>query len=99
MVAAAVSVSIIKKIMKMKYLVNLFLIINIAAAIGGCNKDTYEKYFGAEPNDVVSILDVRPIYKGQDVVLTKENLYGASKLAAVVVSDHTEKNLPEGLLV
>lgn len=83
----------------MKYLVNLFLILIIAAAINSCAKDTYENYFGGTPHDVVSILDVRPLYKGKDVILSKENLYGGDKLAAVVVSDHTEKNLPEGLLV
>jgi hypothetical protein len=99
MVATALSVSILKKIIKMKYLVNLFLIINIGVAISGCNKVTYENYFGGTPHDVIAILDVRPLYKDQDVVLSKENLYGASKLAAVVISDHTEKNLPAGLLV
>ena len=84
----------------MKYLLNLFLIISIAVAINSCTKkDTYKNYPGGEPNDIVSILDVRPLYKGQDVTLGKENVYGASKLAAVVVSDHTGKNLPEGLLV
>jgi hypothetical protein len=83
----------------MKYLLNLFLIINLAVAISGCNKETYENYPGGTPNNIVSLLDVRPLYKGQDVTLTEENLYGASKLAAVVISDHTAGNLPEGLLV
>lgn len=82
----------------MKYLVTLFLIINGAVAINSCTKDKYN-YPGGTPNEIVSILDVRPLYKDQDVVLTKDNLYGASKLAVVVISDHTEKNLPEGLLV
>jgi len=83
----------------MKYSISLFLLINIIVAISGCNKDTYENYPGGTPNDIISILDVRPIYKEQDVVLTKENMYGATKLAAVVVSDHREKNLPAGLLM
>jgi hypothetical protein len=87
-----------KKIMKMKYPVNLLLIISIAVTVNSCTK-TYKYYPGGEPNGVVSILDVRPIYKGEDVILTKEKIYGASKLAGVVVSDHTAKNLPEGLLV
>lgn len=66
----------------------------------GCKKNgAYGNYPGGDPAEVIGILDVRPIYKGQDVTLTKDNLYGASKLAAVVISDHTEKNLPEGLLV
>jgi hypothetical protein len=83
----------------MKYLVNLFSITILVVAINSCNRDTYEDYFGATPNDIVSILDVRPLYKGEDVVLSKGNLYGATKVAAVVVSEHAEKNLPEGLLV
>jgi hypothetical protein len=98
MVAASLSVSTIK-IIKMKYLVNLFLITSLIVVINGCNRDTYEEYFGATPNDIVSILDVRPIYKGEDVILSKGNLYGATKVAGVVVSEHAEKNLPEGLLV
>lgn len=71
----------------------------IAAALNSCNRDTYEDYFGATPYDVISIVDVRPVYKGEDVTLTKDVLYGGTKLAAVVISDHTEKNLPEGLLI
>jgi hypothetical protein len=98
MVATALSVSTIKNI-KMKYLVNLFLITGLAVAINSCTKYKPGNYPGGTPNEVVSILDVRPLYKGKDVPLTKENVYGASKLAAIVVSDHTEKNLPEGLLV
>jgi hypothetical protein len=90
---------IYRKNSKMKYLVNLSLIMLIAAAINSCTKDTYENYPGGVPNDIGAILDVRPLYKGKDVVLTKENLYGAFKLAVVVISDHTEKNLPAGLLV
>ncbi len=82
----------------MKYLVNLFLIINLAAAISGCNKIKYD-YPGGTPSDIIACLDVRQLYKDQDLVLTKELMYGASKLAAVVISDHTEKNLPAGLLV
>jgi hypothetical protein len=82
----------------MKYLVNLFLIINVAAAISGCNKIKYD-YPGGTPSDIISCLDVRQLYKEEDLVLTKENMFGATKLAAVVISDHTEKNLPVGLLV
>jgi hypothetical protein len=83
----------------MKYFVNLFLIITLAVIVNSCTKDTYKNYPGGTPNDIISILDVRPIYKDQDVVLSRDVLYGASKLAGIVVSDHTEKNLPAGLLV
>lgn len=83
----------------MKYLVSLSLTIIIAAVLNSCMKDTYENYHGGVASDAVSCLDIRPIYKGTDVVLTQEIMYGGKKLAAVVVSDHSAKNLPEGLLV
>ncbi len=83
----------------MKQIVNLFLVLGVAAVINGCTKNTYENYPGGTPYDVVAILDVRPIYKDQDVTLTKEMLFGGTRLAAVVISDHTAGNIPEGLLV
>lgn len=82
----------------MKNSLYLLLIISIAATVNSCTK-TYKYYPGGEPNAIVSILDVRPLYKGEDVTLTRDKLYGGSKLAAVVVSDHSERNLPDGLLV
>ncbi|WP_300602044.1 DUF5689 domain-containing protein [Niabella sp.] len=83
----------------MKYIFNLFLVLSVAAAISSCTKNTYENYPGGVPHDVVSILDIRPLYKDQDVTLTKEMLYGGTRLEAVVISDHTEGNIPGGLLV
>ncbi|MFV0604930.1 MAG: DUF5689 domain-containing protein [Niabella sp.] len=66
----------------------------------GCYKNgDYGNYPGGNPSEIIGIMDVRPIYKGQEITLTKELLYGATKLGAVVISDHTEGNLPEGLLV
>lgn len=81
----------------MKSLIKLFLVTGMAAVISSCEKDG--NYPGGQPNPIVSIFDVRPLYKGKDVALTPENVYGGTTLAAVVVSDHTEGNLPEGLLV
>ena len=83
----------------MKYLINPLLIIAISASLNSCNKNTYKNYPGGVPNDIISILDVRPFYKGKDVKLTRETLEGGSRLCAVVVSDQKEKNLPAGLLV
>jgi hypothetical protein len=83
----------------MNRLLYIFLVISIAAVTSSCNKDGYGNYPGGEPNPIISILDIRPLYKGKDVVLSKENMYGASKLSVIVISDHTEGNLPQGLLV
>lgn len=83
----------------MKYIFNLFLVLSIGAAVNSCTKNTYENYPGGVPYDVISALDVRLLYQGQDVTLTKELMLGGTRLAAVVISDHTEKNIPDGLLV
>lgn len=84
----------------MKQILAYTLVAGFLLLLGACEKNgEYGNYPGGEPNDIIGILDVRPIYKGQDITLTQEILYGATKLAAVVISDHTEGNLPEGLLV
>ncbi|HEX7757011.1 MAG TPA: DUF5689 domain-containing protein [Niabella sp.] len=83
----------------MKHIFNLFLVLSTVAVISSCTKNTYENYPGGKPYEVIAISDLRLLYKGQDVTITRESLAEASKLAAVVVSDHTAGNMPEGLLV
>ncbi|GAB2837332.1 hypothetical protein GCM10027043_45320 [Ferruginibacter profundus] len=63
----------------------------------GCKKEG--NYPGATISPYISIYDVRDLYKGTDVPLTKENMFGSAKITGVVVSDHSGKNLPAGLLV
>jgi len=83
----------------MKSLLKLLLLICIAAAINGCKKGGYGNYPGGVPYDVVALLDVRTIYHGEDVTLTRDLMFGGSKIGVVVISDHAEGNLPPGLLV
>lgn len=61
-----------------------------------CKKDEYR---GGVLSDYIGLFDVRNIYKDQDVVLSKDNMFGAVKIAGVVVSDHSGNNLPKGLLM
>jgi hypothetical protein len=61
-----------------------------------CKKD---KYPGGELSSYIGIFDIRNTYKGEDVVLTKTNMFGATTICGVVVSDHSGNNLPKGLLV
>ncbi|WP_143307555.1 DUF5689 domain-containing protein [Chitinophaga vietnamensis] len=72
-----------------------FLLLTLMIA-GGCKKDNYP---GGEISQYIAIFDVRDLYSGNDVALTTEALRGSSKLAAMVVSDHSGNNLPAGLLV
>ncbi|HYH16716.1 MAG TPA: DUF5689 domain-containing protein, partial [Flavisolibacter sp.] len=74
----------------------LFLLLSVAM-FWGCKKEG--NYPGASVSPYIAIFDVRNIYKGNDVTLTKESLFGSNKITGVVVSDHSEGNLPSGLLV
>jgi len=63
----------------------------------GCKKS--DNYPGGTVSSYISLFDVRNIYKGTDVTLSSENMFGAEKIAGVVVSDHSGGNLPPGLLI
>jgi hypothetical protein len=80
--------------MKKITLYTLFLLSLIS--LWGCQKD---KYPGGEVSPYLALYDLRNIYKGQEVTLTKENMLGSTSLACMVVSDHSGGNLPAGLLV
>lgn len=66
------------------------------ASLWGCKKDNYP---GGEISTYLPIYDLKNIYKGQDVTLTKENMLGSTSITGMVVSDHSGGNLPAGLLV
>lgn len=82
----------------MKQLLLYTIIATVVLFFVGCKKSGYGNYPGAEITPYISIFDVRSMYKGQDVTLTRENLFGSTSLAAVVISDHSGNNLPEGLV-
>lgn len=76
-----------------KYLVCFFAL----AAMWSCKKDG--NYPGGKVSEYIALFDVRDVYKGQDVTLTKENMFGADKITALVISNHSGGNMPAGLLV
>lgn len=75
-------------------LIYSFLLLSLAC-LWGCADDRYP---GAQISPYFSMYDLRYLYKGEDVTLTKEKMFGSDKLTGVVVSDHSGGNLPEGLL-
>lgn len=62
----------------------------------GCKKDNYP---GGKLSPYISLFDIRDIYKGSDISLSVDNMFGADKITGVVVSDHSGGNTPAGLLV
>jgi hypothetical protein len=63
----------------------------------GCKKEENAPLGTVSP--YISIFDVRDLYKGEALTLSKDNLGGSTQIAGLVVSDHSGKNLPQGLLV
>src|SRR5690606_14292877 len=47
----------------------------------------------------IAIYDLRSFYRGTDFPLTVESMLGARGITGLVVSDHSGKNLPAGLLM
>lgn len=80
-----------------KILKKHILIIGACLAIFvGCKRDS--DYVLSTPGPYISNLDLRKLYRGSDVTLTKEVMREATLVAGQVTSDHSGKNLPEGLL-
>ncbi|HKO79720.1 MAG TPA: hypothetical protein VJU78_04955, partial [Chitinophagaceae bacterium] len=76
------------------------IIASVLAAVvflAGCKKD--DNYPGHVLSSYIGIMDIRDLYKGKDITLTRENMFGGKKIAGLVVSDHSGHNLPEGLLI
>ncbi|UYQ94487.1 DUF5689 domain-containing protein [Chitinophaga horti] len=71
----------------------------VVAAVGLFACEQEKTYPGGVLSDYIAMLDLRQIYKDKDVVLTRENMAGATQIAGVVVSDHRGGNLPAGLLM
>lgn len=76
-----------------KFLVYLPLIL----LIWGCEKG--DNYPGGTISPYISIYDIRNLYKSQPVTLNTGNMLGSTRIAAMVVSDHSGGNLPAGLLL
>jgi PBP1b-binding outer membrane lipoprotein LpoB len=75
-----------------------YTLICLAALLwAGCKKGT--NYPGGQVSQFIPLYDLRELYKGADLTLSKENMYGSDKITGIVVSDYTGKNLPDGLLM
>lgn len=73
-----------------------FVFLLSLAFFWGCKKDNYP---GGSISSFIAIYDVRNIYKGDDVTLTKDNMFGSNAITGIVVSDYSGGNLPPGLLI
>ncbi|TZF83165.1 hypothetical protein FW774_12780 [Pedobacter sp. BS3] len=80
-----------------RLILNTISLIAVIIIFGGCDKTG--NFPGAEVNPNIAIYDLRSFYKGTDYPLTKKSMLGSVGITGVVVSDHSGKNLPAGLLM
>lgn len=77
-------------------LYHTFLLLTVAFFLAACRKDNYP---GGTISPYIPLYDLRTLYKGSDLTLTGEKMFGSTKITGIVVSDYKEGNMPEGLLV
>lgn len=68
-----------------------------ALIFAGCNKDN--NYAGGKVSPYIPLYDLRNLYKGTDITLSEETMFGSTKITGIVVSDHAEGNMPAGALI
>lgn len=81
----------------MKKVFSYIALIFAAAVLWSCKKEG--AYPGGTVSSYIALFDLRDLYRGEDVTLTKEMMFGADKITGIVTSDHAGQNIPAGLLV
>ncbi|MDR6784201.1 hypothetical protein ABIE26_002410 [Pedobacter africanus] len=79
-----------------KILIYSFFLLGLAFAIAGCKKSNYP---GGRISAFIPMYDLRNLYKGSDLTLTQDNMFGSDQISGIVISDHPGGNLPEGYLI
>ncbi|MCX2476157.1 DUF5689 domain-containing protein [Pedobacter sp. MC2016-05] len=80
-----------------KILKNALYALVCMAFIISCKRDS--DYVISTPSSFIPNFDLRKIYTNADVSLNLENMRGASMIKGQVISDHSTRNLPAGLLI
>lgn len=78
----------------------IFSIFILTVTFVACKKyNEAWNYEGGKVSPYIALYDVRNLFKGNPVELNASTLDGSSQVAAIVVSDHAEGNLPKDLLI
>lgn len=68
----------------------------LTAAVFSCKKNELAE---GTLSPIIALVDVKDIYKGQDIVLSTDNMRGAKQIVGVVISDAASGNAPAGVVV
>lgn len=79
----------------------MLMLLSSAFIWSGCEDkdylDGYGNYEGGTVSSFIPIYDLRNLYKGSDVSLTKDGMFGSTSISGVVVSDYAENNFTDNL--
>ena len=78
-----------------KFQYHIVLLMGFLLLLSSCLKENLSPASG-QPNPYISLIDIRKVYKGTEVILNDENLTGSSRITGVVVSDPAAGNMPAG---
>ncbi|TWR30268.1 hypothetical protein FPZ43_04830 [Mucilaginibacter pallidiroseus] len=67
-----------------------------AFALGSCKKQNFAE---GQLSPIIAVSDLRAIYRGNDVTLTKDNMLGAYQITGTVISRPDSGNVPVGVVV
>ena len=79
----------------MKYF-RIYILALLGLGLMSCEKNTEAE---GTPSPIIALVDVKALYKGNDVTLTMQNMGGAKQIVGVVISDPASGNSPDGLLI
>ncbi|WP_432711713.1 DUF5689 domain-containing protein [Pedobacter sp.] len=79
-----------------KIFLNTIALITFSITLMACKKTTEAE---GTLSPIIAISDLRGLFKGNDIPLNPETMFGARQIVGIVISDHTEGNAPSGLLV
>ena len=68
----------------------------IALAMGSCKKHDFAN---GELSPIMSVGDLRTLFKGADVTLSKDKMLGAYQITGTVISRPDSGNVPQGIVV
>ena len=79
----------------MKYF-RIYILALLGLGLMSCEKNTEAE---GTPSPIIALVDVKALYKGNDVTLTMQNMGGAKQIVGVVISDPASGNSPAGMLI
>lgn len=76
---------------------SLYIIVGLLLLLAGaCKKHDFAE---GTLSPIIAVSDMRSLYKGSDLTLTKDNMKGANQIVGIVISNPDSGNAPKNLVI